>query len=75
MGGYGACKVRLCEGAVEMEEPNCLTAQERGEGYVLACVSRVREPATIALASDPAFAPDGASALRAARSAPEEAAE
>jgi ferredoxin-NADP reductase len=75
MGGCGACKVRLCEGAVEMEEPNCLTAQERGEGYVLACVSRVREPATIALASDPAFAPDGASALRAARSAPEEAAE
>jgi ferredoxin-NADP reductase len=57
MGGCGACKVRLCDGAVEMEEPNCLTAGERDEGYVLACVSRLRVPATIALASDPAFAP------------------
>ncbi|MGO9709709.1 MAG: 2Fe-2S iron-sulfur cluster-binding protein [Polyangiaceae bacterium] len=56
MGGCAACKVRLCDGEVEMEEPNCLTAEERGQGYVLACVSRVRKPATIALASDPAYA-------------------
>jgi ring-1,2-phenylacetyl-CoA epoxidase subunit PaaE len=51
MGGCGACKVRLCDGEVEMEEPNCLTSREREEGYVLACVSRVRTPATIALAA------------------------
>ena len=56
MGGCAACKVRLCDGEVEMEEPNCLTAEERGQGYVLACVARLRKPATIALASDPAFA-------------------
>jgi ring-1,2-phenylacetyl-CoA epoxidase subunit PaaE len=58
MGGCGACKVRLCDGAVEMEEPNCLTSQERGQGYVLACVSRLPGPATVALASDPAFGVD-----------------
>ena len=52
MGGCGACKVRLCDGEVEMEEPNCLTTAEREEGYVLACVSRVRKPATIALDAD-----------------------
>ncbi len=57
MGGCGACKVRLCDGAVDMEEPNCLTSAERGQGYVLACVSRLSEGATIALASDPSFAP------------------
>jgi ferredoxin-NADP reductase len=57
MGGCAACKVRLCDGEVEMEEPNCLSAAERKQGYVLACVARVRSPATIALATDPAFAP------------------
>ena len=49
MGGCGACTVRLCDGEVEMEEPNCLTTAERAGGYVLACVSRVRTPVTIAL--------------------------
>jgi ferredoxin-NADP reductase len=74
MGGCGACKVRLCDGAVEMEEPNCLTMQERAQGYVLACVSRLSQSATIATAKDPDFvAKDGASALLAARSAPEAA--
>ncbi len=55
MGGCGACKVRLCDGEVEMEEPTCLTAQERADGYVLACVSRLRTAGTIATARDPAF--------------------
>lgn len=40
MGGCAACKVLVLEGEVEMEEPNCLTAAERAEGYVLACVGR-----------------------------------
>ncbi len=57
MGGCAACKVRLCDGEVEMEEPNCLSTAERKQGYVLACVARVRSPATIALEGDPAFAP------------------
>jgi len=57
MGGCAACKVKLCDGVVEMEEPNCLTAKEREQGYVLACVSRLRSATTIALATDPGFAP------------------
>lgn len=40
MGGCGACKVKLHDGSVVSEEPNCLTAAERDKGYVLACVSR-----------------------------------
>jgi ferredoxin len=62
MGGCAACKVRLCDGEVEMEEPNCLTPEEREQGYVLACVARVRSPATIALATDPSFTPAGGDA-------------
>ncbi|MFW6086245.1 MAG: 2Fe-2S iron-sulfur cluster-binding protein [Myxococcota bacterium] len=40
MGGCGACRVRLVEGQVDSEEPNCLTDAEKAQGYVLACVSR-----------------------------------
>jgi ring-1,2-phenylacetyl-CoA epoxidase subunit PaaE len=40
MGGCGACRVRLSEGEVRMEEPNCLSRAEREQGYVLACVGR-----------------------------------
>jgi ring-1,2-phenylacetyl-CoA epoxidase subunit PaaE len=39
MGGCAACKVKLVSGDVEMDEPNCLTSEERDEGYILACVS------------------------------------
>jgi ferredoxin len=40
MGGCAACRVRLDKGEVRMEEPNCLTDEERGRGYILTCVSR-----------------------------------
>lgn len=40
LGGCGACKVRLVEGDVVMEEPNCLSASERADGLVLTCVGR-----------------------------------
>ena len=40
LGGCGACKVRLVEGEVAMEEPNCLSASERADGLVLTCVGR-----------------------------------
>jgi ferredoxin-NADP reductase len=42
MGGCGACKVKLVSGEVVMEEPNCLSREERKQGYVLACVGRPR---------------------------------
>lgn len=40
MGGCGACKMKLTDGAVTMEEPNCLTAAERADGMILTCVAR-----------------------------------
>lgn len=42
MGGCGACMIRVLQGEVVMEEPNCLTDEERAEGYCLACVSHPR---------------------------------
>lgn len=47
MGGCAACKCRVIEGAVEMDEPNCLTREERDRGEVLACVARVCGPVVI----------------------------
>ena len=40
MGGCGACRVRLVDGDVEMEEPNCLSRAEHDQGYVLTCIGR-----------------------------------
>jgi uncharacterized protein len=40
VGGCGACRVRVIEGIIEMEEPNCLSGSERDAGYALACVGR-----------------------------------
>ena len=52
MGGCGACKVKLAAGDLEMEEPNCLSAEERAAGYVLACVARPSGPATVAVPTE-----------------------
>ncbi len=40
MGGCGACRGKLRAGQVQMDEPSCLTARERAEGFVLPCCSR-----------------------------------
>lgn len=47
VGGCGTCKLRLVEGHVELEEPNCLSQRELDEGYVLACVGRARGAVTV----------------------------
>ena len=47
MGGCGACKLRLRQGAVACEEPNCLQPAEREAGLVLACVSRPTSPVSL----------------------------
>jgi ring-1,2-phenylacetyl-CoA epoxidase subunit PaaE len=47
MGGCGACRVQLTAGEVQMEEPNCLSRNEREQGYVLMCVGRPLGPCTI----------------------------
>jgi ring-1,2-phenylacetyl-CoA epoxidase subunit PaaE len=40
MGNCGECRVRLIRGEVRMAEPNCLSADERKQGFTLACVAR-----------------------------------
>lgn len=47
MGGCGACKCRVVAGEVAMEEPNCLTDDERARGLVLTCVGRPRGAVTL----------------------------
>lgn len=50
VGGCGACRVRLVDGALSMDEPNCLSPEERAGGYVLACVSRPTADCTLEVA-------------------------
>jgi len=52
VGGCGACRVRLVDGDVAMDEPNCLTPDERAAGYVLACMSRPGGPCTVEITGD-----------------------
>jgi ferredoxin-NADP reductase len=47
VGGCGACKVKVVEGSVEVDEPNCLTEAERAAGFVLACVGRPCGPCVV----------------------------
>ncbi|MEZ4328081.1 MAG: ferredoxin--NADP reductase [Polyangiales bacterium] len=47
MGGCGACKMVCLDGEVVMEEPNCLSDDERAQGYVLTCVGRPCGPVTL----------------------------
>jgi ferredoxin-NADP reductase len=47
VGGCGTCRVRLAAGSVTMDEPNCLSTEERAARYVLACVSRPTSHCTL----------------------------
>ena len=53
VGGCGACKVKVLEGSVEVEEPNCLTDAERAAGFVLACVGRPCGPCVVEVVDEP----------------------
>ncbi|MGJ8669347.1 MAG: 2Fe-2S iron-sulfur cluster-binding protein [Oceanococcus sp.] len=37
VGGCAACKVRVLEGAVQIDEPHCLSDAEQEQGFTLAC--------------------------------------
>lgn len=37
VGGCGHCKVQILEGDTALNEPNCLSPEERAAGYTLAC--------------------------------------
>lgn len=47
MGNCGECRVKLVSGEVELDEPHCLTAEERAQGFVLTCVARPLGPTTL----------------------------
>lgn len=47
VGGCAACRVRVVSGAVALNEPNCLTPEERAQGYTLACSAFALEPVVI----------------------------
>ncbi len=47
VGGCGHCKVRVLDGEVLLEEPNCLTPEERAAGYTLACSACATTPVTV----------------------------
>jgi len=48
VGGCGTCRLRLVSGQVAMDEPNCLSAEERALGLVLVCVGRPLGPVELA---------------------------
>lgn len=76
MGGCGACAVELRAGEVDLDEPNCLTPDERARGRILACVARPCSPCEVALRGEPGRADEreargGSDAARGARRRPE----
>ncbi|MET9265870.1 2Fe-2S iron-sulfur cluster-binding protein [Amycolatopsis sp. NPDC004079] len=52
VGNCGECLVRLRSGDVAMKQPNCLTAQQLADGYVLACVGCPRSAVVVELEDD-----------------------
>ncbi len=63
-GGCGACRVRLVEGEVDVEEPSCLSEAERAAGYVLTCVGRPTGPCTIDVPDPAAGSAEGGPSSR-----------
>jgi len=47
VGNCGDCVVKLRGGEVTMSGPNCLTAQQEADGYVLTCVGRPLSEVTL----------------------------
>jgi len=47
VGGCAACKVKVLEGELMHDEPNCLSAEERAQGYALSCSSYCLTPTVI----------------------------
>lgn len=47
VGGCGHCKLRVLDGAVRLDEPNCLSPEERADGFTLACSACATTPITV----------------------------
>jgi ferredoxin-NADP reductase len=49
IGACGSCKARVVDGEVRMQEPNCLSQEEKVQGFVLTCVGNATSPTTLEL--------------------------
>lgn len=49
VGGCGSCRVKVLEGDCALNEPNCLSPEERAQGYTLACSAYAMQPLLIDL--------------------------
>jgi ferredoxin-NADP reductase len=47
VGGCGSCKIQVTEGEFALNEPNCLTDDERAGGYTLACSAYATNRVTV----------------------------
>lgn len=47
VGGCGHCRVRVSEGEVLLDEPNCLSPEERAAGWTLACSACATTPIAV----------------------------
>lgn len=47
VGGCASCKIHVLEGVVALNEPNCLAADEKAQGYTLACSAYAASRVTI----------------------------
>ena len=47
VGGCASCKVHVLEGEVALNEPNCLAADEKAQGYTLTCSAYAASRVTI----------------------------
>lgn len=54
LGGCGTCKVRLLEGEIEVDEPNCLMPEELEAGWRLSCVGRPKSDCHVRIEREPA---------------------
>jgi len=47
VGGCAHCRIQVLQGRVAINEPNCLSTEERAAGYTLACSAYALEPVTL----------------------------
>jgi ring-1,2-phenylacetyl-CoA epoxidase subunit PaaE len=47
VGGCAACKLQVISGAVTVDEPNCLSDNERAAGYILSCSAYAHDSAVL----------------------------
>lgn len=47
VGGCGSCKVRVTGGECALSEPNCLTPEEKAQGFTLACSAFAVQPLVV----------------------------